>query len=80
VEFDSGEIGFTWEHLPNHVYHCALTIVLIFCLRWEKFWEMDARGLAFSFFWLVLINVASFFFTRLVIKNEKRHKEELTKE
>jgi hypothetical protein len=29
AEFDSSEIGYTWEHLPNHVYHSALTIILL---------------------------------------------------
>jgi len=33
VELDSGEVGYTWEHLPNHVYHCTLVITLILCLR-----------------------------------------------
>jgi len=33
VEFDSGEVGYTWEHLPNHVYHSLLTIILILWFR-----------------------------------------------
>jgi len=50
VEFDSGEIGYTWEHLPNHVYHCVLTIVLVFFFRWENFGKMSTAGFAFSLF------------------------------
>ncbi|RHZ36974.1 ABC transporter, ATP-binding protein [endosymbiont GvMRE of Glomus versiforme] len=80
VEFDSGEIGYTWEHLPNHVYHSLLTIILLISMRWEKFSKMDSKGIFFSCFWLLLINIVSFFFTRLVLRNEKKHKKELTKE
>jgi hypothetical protein len=29
VELDSGEIGHYWEHIPNHIYHSVLTIVLL---------------------------------------------------
>jgi general stress protein CsbA len=80
VELDSGEIGYTWEHLPNHVYHCLLTIILLLCLRWKSFTAMDTKGITFSFFWLILVNVVSFFFTYLVLKNERRHKKDLTEE
>lgn len=80
VRKDTGEVSYTWEHLPNHVYHCVLTITLILCLSWESFREMNTKGIIFSLFWLTLINVISFFFTRLVIRNEKKYKEELTKE
>jgi hypothetical protein len=80
VEFDSGEIGYTWEHLPNHVYHCVLTIILLFCFSWDKFKEMNAKGIGFSLFWLLLINIVSFFFTSLVLSHERKYKAELTKE
>ncbi|KLL02633.1 MAG: ABC transporter, ATP-binding protein [Mycoplasmataceae bacterium CE_OT135] len=80
VEKDTGEVSYTWEHLPNHVYHCFLAIILLFFFRWESFQQMDTKGKIFSLFWLVLINVVSFFFTRLVLKNEKKYKEELNKE
>ena len=80
VEFDSGEIGYTWEHLPNHVYHCVLTIVLVFFFRWENFGKMSTAGFAFSLFWLLLINIVSVFFTRLVLNHEKKYKAKLTKE
>ncbi|RHZ36437.1 ABC transporter, ATP-binding protein [endosymbiont GvMRE of Glomus versiforme] len=80
VEFDSGEIGYTWEHLPNHVYHSLLTIILLISLRWGKFSKMDNKMTFFSCFWLLLINIVSYFFTRLVLRNEKKYKKELTKE
>ena len=80
VEFDSGEVGYTWEHLPNHVYHSLLTIILILWFRWENFSKMSDKEAIFSFFWLTLISVVGYLFTRIIIGNEKKHKEELTKE
>ena len=41
---------------------------------------MSTRGLAFSVFWLILANLISFFFTGQILKNEKKYKQELTKE
>jgi hypothetical protein len=32
VRKDTGEVSYSWEHLPNHVYHCVLIITLILCL------------------------------------------------
>jgi ABC-type bacteriocin/lantibiotic exporter with double-glycine peptidase domain len=80
AEFDSNEIGYTWEHLPNHFYHSILTIILLLWMRWENFRIMDGKEISFSIFWLALISLVSYYFTRLVIKNEKRYKKELTKE
>lgn len=80
VEFDSGEVGYTWEHLPNHLYHSFLIIILLLWMRWENFRDMSTKEVYFSLAWLTLISLVSYFFTRLVIKNEKRHKKELTKE
>ena len=80
VELDSSEVGYTWEHLPNHVYHSVLTIILLLWMRWESFRVMNFRETSFSVFWLALISLVSYFFTRLIIKNEKRYKKELTKE
>jgi hypothetical protein len=41
---------------------------------------MNSKEVFFSLFWLTLISLTSFFFTRLVIKNEKSYKKELTQE
>jgi len=49
-------------------------------MRWESFKIMSGKEVFFSVFWLALISLASYFFTRLVIKNEKRYKKELTQE
>lgn len=34
----------------------------------------------FAFGWLLLINIVSYFFTKLVLRNDKKYKKELTKE
>jgi thiosulfate reductase cytochrome b subunit len=41
---------------------------------------MGAKETIFAFGWLLLINIVSFFFTKLVLRNDKRYKRELTKE
>jgi len=41
---------------------------------------MSDKEAIFSFFWLTLISVVGYLFTRIIIVNEKKHKEELTKE
>ena len=62
VELDTGEVGYTWEHLPNHVFHSFLSVTLLVILDWKKIQQMSTRGLAFSVFWLILANLISFFF------------------
>ncbi|KLL05132.1 MAG: ABC transporter ATP-binding protein [Mycoplasmataceae bacterium RV_VA103A] len=80
VELDSGQFGRYWEHLPNHIYHSALTIVLSLWIKWEDFSQMGAKEAAFAFVWLILLNFISYFFTKLVLRNDKKYKKELTKE
>ena len=80
VELDSGEIGHYWEHIPNHVYHSTLTIILLIWIKWGEFSQMGTKEAAFSFGWLLLINIVSFFFTKLILRNDKKYKRELTKE
>ncbi|MEG7979182.1 MAG: hypothetical protein NY202_04775 [Mollicutes bacterium UO1] len=41
---------------------------------------MGAKEIFFAFGWLILINIVSYFFTKLVLRNDKRYKHELTKE
>jgi ABC-type bacteriocin/lantibiotic exporter with double-glycine peptidase domain len=80
VELDSGEIGHYWEHIPNHVFHSTLTIVFLIWMKWGDFSQMRAKEAFFSFGWLLLVNIFSFFFTKLILKNDKRYKKELAKE
>jgi len=80
VELDSGEIGYYWEHVPNHVYHSILAIVLILLVKKNNFAQMKAKETIFSFSWLILINIVSYYFTKIVLKNEKVYKRELSKE
>jgi len=80
VEIDANEIGHTWEHLPNHIYHSIFTIFLLLFLEWEKFKKMSLKESIFAFFWLSLISVIGYWFTRLVINNGKKYKKELAKE
>jgi hypothetical protein len=49
VELDSGEIGYTWEHLPNHIYHSIVTVLLLLFINWENFREMSGRETFFAF-------------------------------
>ncbi|KLL02018.1 MAG: ABC transporter [Mycoplasmataceae bacterium RC_NB112A] len=79
-ENDSWEIGHYWEHLPNHIFHCLLEIVVVLFFYWNNFLEMTARQVLFSLFWLILLNIISFFFTRLILRNEKRYKKRLDHE
>ncbi len=80
VEVDAAEFGYSWEHLPNHVYHSALTIILLITIKLDDFRELTNNQLCFSLFWLVIINAVNFFFTKLVLKNERIYKERLTEE
>lgn len=80
VELDAGEIGHYWDHIPNHVFHSILTIILLLWVRWDDFWKMDNKSALFSVFWLLMINLVNFLFTRSVLRNEKKYKKELTQE
>ncbi|CAG8627593.1 2782_t:CDS:10, partial [Ambispora gerdemannii] len=36
VELDSNGIGRYWEHMPNHIYHSALTIILLLKINYLR--------------------------------------------
>jgi len=80
VESDSSEVGYYWEHLPNHVFHSALTIIITLYFYWDKFWDMTSQEIIFSLFWLALINVVVYFFTKTILLNEKKYKQRLSEE
>ena len=80
VESDSANIGWYWEHIPNHVYHSILSIVLALLLNYQGFSKMGGKSLTFSIAWLLLINLVSYYLTKLVIGGEEKHKKALTKE
>lgn len=80
IESDSEDFGQYWEHLPNHVFHSVLTILLYLWLYWGSFRQMTASQKFFSLFWLGLINIIVFFFTRIILRNEKKYKKRLSRE
>src|SRR6266536_5348071 len=41
---------------------------------------MTAEQVLFSVFWLILLNIITYFFTRKILRNEKRYKKKLDKE
>ncbi|WNE41130.1 MAG: Vitamin B12 import ATP-binding protein BtuD [Mycoplasmataceae bacterium] len=80
VEKDSGEVGYLWEHLPNHIFHSALDIILSVFFYWDDFRRMTIYQIFFSLFWLGLINVVVYFFTKTILNNGRKYKKELDKE
>ncbi|MDR1670146.1 MAG: ABC transporter ATP-binding protein/permease [Spiroplasmataceae bacterium] len=80
VEKDSEEVGYLWEHLPNHIFHSALTIFFLLFFNWNDFGKMTGYQKFFSFFWLGLINLVVYFFTKVILNNEKVFKKKLDKE
>ncbi len=80
IEKDSGEIGYDWEHLPNHILHCLLTIITLLYFHWTDLTKMGQPEILFALFWLVLINVITYLFTKIVLRNEKKYKKKLDEE
>ena len=80
VESDAWEIGHYWEHLPNHVFHSVLTIIITLYFHWDNFWKMTSKEICFSLFWLALINIIVYFFTKKIVQNEKKYKKALSQE
>src|SRR5207244_8948604 len=42
--------------------------------------QMDSRSVIFSLFWLILINITSYYFTKLVLKQENEYRKRLSSE
>jgi len=80
TEVDSANFGWYWEHLINHAYHSALSIILSLTFNFEKIIEMGLFSCFFSLFWLILINAVSYYFSKLVIRQEIEYRERLTHE
>lgn len=80
VESDSWEVGHYWEHLPNHIFHSVLMIISLLFFHWGKLEKMTGRTIGFSLFWLGLLNVIIYFFTKKILHNEKEYKKRQDKE
>jgi ABC-type multidrug transport system fused ATPase/permease subunit len=80
VERDSWEIGDLWEHLPNHIFHSVLEIIFLILVNWDDLKKMTTQQRLFSLFWLGLINVIVYYFTRFILNNERRYKKKLDEE
>jgi ABC-type bacteriocin/lantibiotic exporter with double-glycine peptidase domain len=80
TEVDSANFGWYWEHLINHVYHSGLSIILSLTFNLRKITEMGFSSCLFSLFWLILINAVSYYFSKLVIRQEIEYREKLTHE
>ncbi|MCE8163826.1 MAG: ABC transporter ATP-binding protein/permease [Candidatus Moeniiplasma glomeromycotorum] len=80
IESDSWEVGHYWEHLPNHIFHCFLEMVVVLFFYWGNFWEMTPQQLLFSLFFLLLLNLITYAFTRVILRNERNYKKKLDQE
>ena len=80
IEKDAYEIGYSWEHLPNHFYRSFLAIVSTLFYHWDNFGQMSAPTVFFFLFWLGLVNFVVYLFTKKILRNEKKYKKSLDKE
>ena len=80
IEKDAYELGYAWEHLPNHLYRSVLAIVATLIFYWDSFTRMSGVEIFFSLFWLILINLVIYWFTKKILQNEKVYKKRLDKE
>lgn len=80
IEKDSWEIGYLWEHLPNHIFHSSLEIIFLIFVNWDDLKKMTTHQRVFSLFWLGLINIIVYCFTRLILNNERKYKKKLDEE
>ncbi|MCE8162987.1 MAG: ABC transporter ATP-binding protein/permease [Candidatus Moeniiplasma glomeromycotorum] len=83
VENDSWKVGNYWEHLPNHIFHSSLDILINLVFYWSDLKEMWMDSPLLVFFcigWLILLNSLVHFFTRLILRNEKEYKKKLEEE
>jgi len=66
--------------LPNHLYRSVLAIVATLIFYWSSFTKMSGVEIFFSLFWLILINLVIYWFTKKILQNEKVYKKRLDKE
>jgi len=66
--------------LPNHLYRSVLAIAATLIFYWSSFTNMSGVEILFSLFWLILINLVIYWFTKKILQNEKVYKKRLDKE